>query len=278
MSTLRITPSGVQPSVFTWATKPAASAFVGQAFISDVGVNGSTWYSNGTTWIHEAPIVIRTKGQGWLVPSLITGDAATYSQTGTTITVTSTGHAIPNTTFNGYNVYLAIASGNATAGWFTNFTYVDANTFTCTSTVSQSTSGGITTNTAETTVTELSSTIPGGLLGLNGSIRAHLLTENISSGNSKTLRVKLGSSAFMGVSLTTTISNSRIINIYNRGSQSAQVSCGAVNNTGTGNSNGANTTGSIDTSTGQVLSVSLQNSAASEYVAVAGYAAEVMPS
>lgn len=35
---------------FTWATKPLASALTGQIFISDVGVGGSYWYSDGSKW------------------------------------------------------------------------------------------------------------------------------------------------------------------------------------------------------------------------------------
>lgn len=39
-------------AVFTWATKPAANAFpVGvPVYLSDIGVGGSSWYTNGTNW------------------------------------------------------------------------------------------------------------------------------------------------------------------------------------------------------------------------------------
>jgi len=37
-------------ATYTWATKPLASAYIGTAFISDIGVGGSYWISNGTVW------------------------------------------------------------------------------------------------------------------------------------------------------------------------------------------------------------------------------------
>jgi hypothetical protein len=39
-------------ATYTWATKPLASAYIGRAFISDVG-GGSIWISNGTRWRPE---------------------------------------------------------------------------------------------------------------------------------------------------------------------------------------------------------------------------------
>lgn len=35
---------------YTWATKPLPSALTGQIFISDVGIGGSYWYSDGSKW------------------------------------------------------------------------------------------------------------------------------------------------------------------------------------------------------------------------------------
>ena len=38
--------------ISAWAARPAASSAAGQGiFVPDVGVNGSVWYSNGTTWV-----------------------------------------------------------------------------------------------------------------------------------------------------------------------------------------------------------------------------------
>ena len=35
---------------YTWATKPLPSALTGQIYISDIGVGGSYWYSDGSKW------------------------------------------------------------------------------------------------------------------------------------------------------------------------------------------------------------------------------------
>lgn len=74
---------------------------------------------------------------------------ATYSQSGTTLTLTWTSHGIPNN-LNGANIYLAPSSGTATSGWYSNIAVVDANTITCTASASRSTSGNIGSNSVET--------------------------------------------------------------------------------------------------------------------------------
>lgn len=37
-------------SAYTWQTKPAPSALTGQIYISDIGIGGSYWYSDGSKW------------------------------------------------------------------------------------------------------------------------------------------------------------------------------------------------------------------------------------
>jgi hypothetical protein len=194
---------------FNWATKPAPADYSGRLIrIADVGVHGSIWFSDGTRWIHESPIILQQASKGWLVPSLAAADAATYSQAGTTITVTSVGHNIPATEHDGKDVYLAISSGDAVAGWFSNFTRTGADTFTCESAVSQTTSGSVNTNTAETTITELTTPILGGLMGANGALQGTThFTCNASSGV-KTLKWKFdGVVALRAQSLSTTVDN-----------------------------------------------------------------------
>lgn len=61
MGTAIVTQAGnatVGMSTYTWANKPNPVGFRGQIFISDVGVDGSIWYSNGTKWLHDGPISI----------------------------------------------------------------------------------------------------------------------------------------------------------------------------------------------------------------------------
>lgn len=111
---------------------------------SDIGVNGSTWFCDGATFKCVDPGIRISTDQSDVGHILFGPTSATYSQTGTTVTVTYTAHGF-TAIYNGCNIYLCEngASGLLTPGWFTNFTFVNANSFTCTSTVSQSTSGNI---------------------------------------------------------------------------------------------------------------------------------------
>ena len=44
------------PTVTTWAARPTAASASGQAiYVTDVGVNGSVWFSNGTAWVLLSP-------------------------------------------------------------------------------------------------------------------------------------------------------------------------------------------------------------------------------
>ena len=65
---------------------------------------------------------------------------ATYARSGSTVTVTSTGHGLSN----GSEVILDFTSGNATDGFYTITSVADANTFTITDSASGTTSGNVT--------------------------------------------------------------------------------------------------------------------------------------
>ncbi len=65
---------------------------------------------------------------------------ATYARSGSTITVTSTGHGLSN----GSEVILNITSGNGSDGYYTITSVADANTFTVTDASSGTTSGNVT--------------------------------------------------------------------------------------------------------------------------------------
>lgn len=249
----------------TWAAKPSV---IGWYKITDVGTNGSLWFYDGTNWLPSGAISLAKKGAGWLVPSLIAANAATYTQSGTTITVTSALHNIPATTYNGYNVYLDFSSGAATDGWYSNFQRVDANTFTCTSSTSQTTSGGLNTNTSEITLTDLTTAIIGGSLGPNGLLRGNLLTSYLANTNSKTLKVKLGGSNIY-LQNHNSASGTGAVNQFvmgNRNSASAQSSSSAGTPNNATQTSRLNTT--IDTSVNSSLTVTVTVGTASDFFAV----------
>lgn len=119
---------------------------------TDLGREGIVLYASDGRWrLYGGTNIMTTLDPGdILFPGLMpSGVAATYSQSGTTITVTSTGHGLQSW-MNGSRVHLTQGTGTFVTEWCTNFTRVDANTFTCTSAVSQTTSGDLGTNTAET--------------------------------------------------------------------------------------------------------------------------------
>lgn len=142
-------------------------------------------------------------GVGFLI---IGGGSVTYSQTGTTVTITHTAHTM-TADFNGSDVYLTAGTGALVTGVYTNFTYVGVDTYTCESSVSQSTSGSLGSNTAETFVpitgsstmmTPLTANIrPGDQLTL-GAIR-----KNRNSANTKTVRMYMFNSLSTSVAPTT---------------------------------------------------------------------------
>lgn len=188
----------------TWANKPDNPVTGQTIFITDIGTNGTVFVASATRWEHIS------MGVAWnYYPShtqrrflLIGGSGGTYSQTGNTITVT-----MPHTITSAQNtasVHLTISTGDALTGWFANFTYVDANTFTVESTVSQSTSGNLGTNTAETFV-PLVPVIPTGMLDLFGDL-INIVNQCLStaSAGTKTWRAYLNDIALTANTTQTT--------------------------------------------------------------------------
>lgn len=70
--------------------------------------------------------------------SLVAG--STYGQSGTTVTVAATAHGLP-TIKNGYRIFWP-GSAAIAAGWYSNFQYVDVNTFTFTNPTEQTIASG----------------------------------------------------------------------------------------------------------------------------------------
>lgn len=198
---------GAIPS-FTWLNKPASASFVGQAIISDVGINGSLWYSNGSVWVRESLITLYNTYLGIIFPSLAAANAATYSQSGATVTVNCAGHNIPATVHNGKSVYLTPGAPSTGAqlptGLYTNFTYVDANTFTCTASASQTGTGPLNTQTSAITVTGFSVTVLGGLLGLNGFVDVYNFSMCNASAGTKRISFLYDTFSFKNPSPTST--------------------------------------------------------------------------
>jgi len=264
MSRLIISPSGVTPPVFTWATKPAATGFVGMAFISDIGVNGSMWTSNGVKWVISSPVILAIEDAGIVFPSLATSNAATYSQTGTTITVTSTGHSIPATVHDGKDVYLISNTGALVTGRYTSFTRVDANTFTCVSGISQAITGTLTTNTGLVSFPLI--TLPADLLGIRGSIETPCSVSMPNSSVVKTITAKLGGSTYSTNTYAAGIVSVVLYSGFKNVTAGKQIAISAVSTLGYGQSASALLVMAEDTTVGKIVSTNLQLSAADSYL------------
>lgn len=185
---------------------PPANYVGKQAFATDLGSQGrgAPVVSNGLNWRR---LFSQADFAGTLKHLIIGGLNATYSQTGTTVTVTWASHGLSAYEFNGASVYLVQNTGSLSSGWFTDFTYVDADTFTVTSVVSQTTSGNLGTNTAETDI-PVGFTFPattgfvevGDLLSFSGLFR------HKNSITNKTAKLYLGS-ILVSTSTQTTSNN-----------------------------------------------------------------------
>lgn len=197
--------SGVTDTVITstWASLPAASAYIGTAYVSDVGLHGSLWRSDGSTW------------------GLVNGECI-------------------------------LARGN------TDLTV----------------SAGITTEEDLVTVN-----IPAGLIGANGLIEVTHFWNANNNANVKTMRVKLGGTAFFA---NATAINSNAIflppptRIWNRNSESSQISFAAANgNVGVATGTAA-TTGTVNTAAATTLVISGQKATGTDTLTLYAYSVRLI--
>lgn len=121
-------------------------------------------------------------------------------------------------------------------------------------------------------------TIPAGAMGANGRLRITTLWSITSSGNNKTLRIRLGGiagTAFFSIALTTSASSADQREICNRSAQNSQIgkSTGSTPWGGTAN---AVTSGAIDTSAAVDLVITGQKAAAGETLTLESYLVELL--
>lgn len=196
--------SGVTDTVITstWASLPAASAYIGTAYVSDVGLHGSLWRSDGSTW------------------GLVNGECI-------------------------------LARGN------TDLTV----------------SAGITTEEDLVTIN-----IPAGLIGPNGLIEVTHFWNANNNANVKTARVKLGGTAFFAVTAIT--SNAILLppptRIWNRNSESSQISFAAANGNVGSSTGSAATTGTVNTAAATTLVISGQKATGTDTLTLYAYSVRLI--
>jgi hypothetical protein len=266
--------STVNSITSTWAAQPLSSDYPLDTFlcITDIGEYGAVYHNTLSGWKPIGTIEIIQKGKGWIVPSLAPSDTSTYSQSGTLITVTASGHNIPATNYDTKDVYLDFGTPSTgaqlTSGWYSNFQRITLNTFSCVSAVSQTGTGIVKTNLAAITIPETISTIPGGVLGLNGCVFYSILSSHNNSVGTKNVIFNFdGQSIVYGNAFDEVreVNNAIISNRNNLSSQALA-------------DNGVPRVISVNTGNNVTCSFALQNLTEATYTAIHSCAIYISPS
>lgn len=275
---LNASQSWTQPQTFsagiilassTFASLPgAANVPVGtQYFVSDVGVNGSTWQSNGTVWtpVNGVTNLFETGIPFILVPS---GNIAV------TTGINTLGTALDQTYANCYAYFPAGAWTGSTAGWYyctmssTTSMTVYSNAYTSgvptipASPTLVTTGAGAYTQTTGSYLTGPAFTVQGNLLGKNGRLRATFgMTANNSAGNKLVKAVYGTAISGAGALLTTGIYLQNIVTVSNLGVTGKQ----AYIQSQTGQGNGVT---SVDSTANQTFSLAANLATATDWVVI----------
>lgn len=133
------------------------------------------------------------------------------------------------------------------------------------------------TQTTGAEVTLFNVTVPGGMLGANGSLRYTGVGSHPNNANAKSYRAKLSSAIIFNTSPTTTLTAYFERMVHNRGTASSQVipSTGLL---GTGTASAAGPTYSaVDTSVDQAFIFTAQLAVATDYLVLEAFTVEVLP-
>lgn len=207
-----------------------------------------------------------------IVASLVSG--STYGQAGTLVTVSATGHGM-TAALNGRAIYWP-GSAVIPAGFYRDFQYVDANTFTFSNPTTQTVASGSALTPAlpfTSSVKIASRTIPGGTISSTGKIVIDFTAVADNSAALKSLHVKLAG-AQCGLSQVGSTPNiSGQISICADGSTNKQFSTAGLD----GNvSSGAYQT-AVDTTTDQALEIYLQMSGPSQFRSIVSVMVREVP-
>lgn len=129
--------------------------------------------------------------------------------------------------------------------------------------------------TTETTLATIA--IPAGSMGGNGQFEVITVWSYTNSANNKVLRVKLGATQFTVGTMTTTASSQLYTRVANRNSAASQVAHAAGNAPGFASSSGAVTTGTIDTSTDQNITITGQLALGTESITLESFIVKLFP-
>lgn len=232
--------------------------------------------TTSTTVGSQTPIIAGQWGLGHVVPSLAAANAATYSQVGNIITVTSTAHGIPVIYHDGKKVYLVKNTGSLETGWFTGLKILNSNTFQCVSTISQTISGNLTTNTAVEIIVPLVVIVPAHSMGANGQLVMNEECSYVNSANAKTRTVRANNVTLYSNARTVTSRDSMTSRLRNKGSEVRQQVTQLSESIGGGTISG--TDFNINTGDDFTVNYGITLAAASEFMSLDYFQAVIYPS
>jgi len=262
---------------YTFATLPSAAAFSGgRIFVSDVGLRGSYWFSDGANFYPEnGSVVLGTSG----VPS---GVAPTGSVAGNG--ALTLGTAL-NTTYDlGVFLYFpagAVYAGSAAGSYWCVMSSTTLGTiygdvlgtgWPSTSVPASPTAivaagpGAYTGSTSEITVATL--TVRGGCMGDNGQIQMSIKDARINNANLKTVRTRFaGTNLGFANSATNASAITNVMTVTNAGSASRQFSVLGISDS-LGGTVTAPTYDSVNTAVDFALTITEQLAVATDYVVI----------
>ena len=120
--------------------------------------------------------------------------------------------------------------------------------------------------------------IPGGMMGINGSLRVNFLGSHNNSAGGKTYELKLDSTVIMNPGATTSVSISTQNVIRNRGVLNSQICLQTANNNGFGTAAIINPILSINTAIDKILTIGGYLAVATDYMIIEGFSIEILPS
>ncbi len=200
------------------------------------------------------------------------------------------GTALPTTYANAY-LYLpasAISAGS-TAGWYFaqmssatlgtvfNNTYSSGTPTIPASPTAFATTGPGAYTGVVTPQTMPAITIPGNVMGLNGTVRYSLSFSVPNNADSKTYTVAYAGSAIMNAAVTTSLTSAIQRSFSNRGKTNSQVNDGGLGLFGPGSGGGACVYTSADSTANQTLAIQGQLAVATDYIVLEKYVVEVFP-
>lgn len=251
--------------VGTWASRPSAttSGVGASILVTDVPTGGrSRWYSDGTNWRTFAPVPLVNTA----VPVVLLSSATNISATGAITGLT----AIPYTPTGVVRVYCFAQTGLTAGLYYATFSsttacqlyeLVSSNPTTPgTTQPSGITPGAYTGGTTE--VTLMSVTVPGGLLGTNGRLRAWpTYSAAPNNANAKAIYGRLGGTQVNTFPvLTSGLANRGAGEVMNRGAANLQItSINSVAHTAYGTAVASSTFGNaaVNTASDQSYAVSM---------------------